>query len=128
MSPEKILESAKALLQELPTLLPDESEIYTQEITAIIDQIESGTAYTTQLNAIIRRSKILKQWMNESRSGRSPQDITRSIVNLAGEKKATLRKHTHFCPVCNRTYSEIFVGDSMKCDYHPKETLKPIQH
>jgi uncharacterized protein YqkB len=126
MSPEKILESAKALLQELPTLLPDESEIYTQEITAIIDQIESGTAYTTQLNAILRRSEILKQWMNESKSGKSPQDITRSIVNLAGEKKATVRKH--FCPVCNLTYPEIFVGDSMKCDYHPKETLKPIQH
>ncbi len=126
MSQEKILESAKALLQELPTLLPDESENYTQEITAIIDQIESGTAYTTQLNAIIRRSEILKQWMNESQSGKSPQDITRSIVNLAGNMDAQPRKPAYQCPECNATKAELPQGRVPKCDAHPHATLQRI--
>ena len=126
MSPEKILDSAKALLQELPTLLPDESENYTQEITAIIDEIESGTAYTTQLNAIIRRSEILKQWMNESQSGKSPQDITRSIVNLAGNMDAQPRKPAYQCPECNATKAELPQGRIPKCDAHPHATLQRI--
>jgi ssDNA-binding Zn-finger/Zn-ribbon topoisomerase 1 len=126
MSQQKILESAKALLQELPTLLPDESENYTQEIAAIIDQIESGTAYTTQLNAIIRRSEILKQWMNESQSGKSPQDITRSIVNLAGNMNAQPRKPEYQCPECNATKAELPQGRVPKCDAHPHATLQRI--
>ena len=126
MSQQEILDSAKALLQELPTLLPDESENYTQEITAIIDQIESGTAYTTQLNAIIRRSEILKQWMNESQSGKSPQDITRSIVNLAGDMDAQPRKPVYQCPECNATKAELPQGRIPKCDAHPHATLQRI--
>ncbi len=126
MSRQEILDSAKALLQELPTLLPDESENYTQEITAIIDQIESGTAYTTQLNAIIRRSEILQQWMNESQSGKSPQDITRSIVNLAGDMDAQPRKPVYQCPECNVTKAELPQGRIPKCDAHPRATLQRI--
>ena len=126
MSQQEILDSAKALLQELPTLLPDESENYTQEITAIIDQIESGTAYTTQLNAIIRRSEILKQWMNESQSGKYQQDITRSIVNLAGDMDAQPRKPVYQCPECNATKAELPQGRIPKCDAHPHATLQRI--
>ncbi len=127
MSQEKILESAKALLPELPELLPDEYEKYSREITAIIHRIENGTAYTTQLNTIIRRSDKLQQWMNESLSGKSPQDITRAIVGLAGNPSALPREPKYQCPECHQTYAELPQNRTPKCKNHPDKTLTLIQ-
>jgi|GEM_PF-1523704 len=129
MTQFKAILAAQAIRPVLPELLdPETAAEIDRKLQTLLTQTETGQTINNQITEILCEHETTQTWMRRYLKGETPAEITRSIVNLAGEKKATLRKHTHFCPVCNLTYPEIFVGDSMKCDYHPKETLKPIQH
>jgi hypothetical protein len=123
-----ILNAAHTIKLILPELLdPETAAQVDQQLETLLTQAETGQLVEYQITKILRAHKSTKTWMGRYLEGEAPADITRSISELVGNKTATPRKHTHFCPVCNLTYAEIFIGDSLKCDAHPNEILKPIQ-
>jgi TPP-dependent indolepyruvate ferredoxin oxidoreductase alpha subunit len=123
-----ILNAAHTIKLILPELLdPETAAQVDQQLETLLTQEENGQLVEYQITKILRTHETTQTWMGRYLEGEAPADITRSISELAGNKTATPRKHTHFCPVCNLTYAEIFIGDSLKCDAHPNEILKPIQ-
>ncbi len=123
-----ILNAAHTIKPILPELLdPETAAQVDRQLQTLLTQADAGQSIDNQIIETLRAHETTQTWMRRYLKGESPADITRSMSGLPGEKAATPRKHTHFCPVCNLTYAETFVGESLKCDDHPNETLKPIQ-
>jgi hypothetical protein len=123
-----ILNAAHTIKPILPELLdPETATQVDRQLQTLLTQAETGQSIEHQITETLRAHENTQTWMRRYLKGEIPADITRSISGLPGDKTTTPRKHTHFCPVCNLTYAEIFIGDSLKCDAHPNEILKPIQ-
>jgi hypothetical protein len=115
-----IIPAAKALLPELPKLLPpDTAQEYDKTIRDLLSQIETNQAQPTQLTAFLRQSNITRQWINRFNEGENPSEITRSI-NLPGNGAATDSSLKYQCQQCGKSLTSPQKGRIPKCKDHPE--------
>jgi hypothetical protein len=126
MSQSPILTGAKVLLSELPYLLsPELAQEYSEKITTLIIQIENQDAQTTQLNALLRQSPPLQQWMQKYIEGQQTEDKTRS-GSLPGNSPPIASTLRYECLECSKSLKSPQLGIIPKCPDHPNANIKAI--
>ena len=127
MTQFKAILAAQAIRPVLPELLdPETAAEIDRKLQTLLTQTEIGQTINNQVTEILCEHETTQTWMRRYLKGETPADITRSIVNLAGNMDAQPRKPAYQCPECNATKAELPQGRIPKCDAHPHATLQRI--
>ena len=127
MTQFKAILAAQAIRPVLPELLDSETATeIDRKLQTLLTQTETGQTINNQITEILCEHETTQTWMRRYLKGETPADITRSIVNLAGNMDAQPRKPAYQCPECNATKAELPQGRIPKCDAHPHATLQRI--
>lgn len=115
-SPSQSMTQSKAILtaqaiRPVPRTLFDPAIATATEIDrklqTLLTQTETGQTINNQITEILCEHETTQTWMCRYLKGEMPADITRSVVNLAGNMDAHLRKPAYQCPECNATKTEL---------------------